>query len=176
MSDIRYYNGIKMGADENLHNKLFTLFSQKEANKEIRIRILGAGQGAFDQRLIDSGYKNITAVDIENNYKVKNQNFSIVDLNKDFVDLGVFEYVLQWEVIEHLENQFHFIRNISKLMDKSNLKCIEETYNRKYFSKNDFKTNSYGFKVLYILSKIFCFFKSSICDEDVVKIYVGQKK
>src|SRR5574343_432688 len=74
--DIIYgYNGIPIFSAPNLHEKCFGIFKNLNLNKDIRILILGAGAGAFDQRLIDYGYSDITAIEIiKGNYRANNNN------------------------------------------------------------------------------------------------------
>tara|TARA_B100000795_G_scaffold261240_1_gene237832 strand:+ start:611 stop:1270 length:660 start_codon:yes stop_codon:yes gene_type:complete len=107
-----------MGADENLHQKVFDEFFELGVNKEVSILVLASGHGAFEQRLIDNGFLNLQSIDIEDSYKADNKNLTIRDLNKDFDDIaGDFDYIFAMEIIEHLENQFHFIRNVKTLMN-----------------------------------------------------------
>ena len=109
-----------MGADENLHQKVFDEFFELGVNKEVSILVLASGHGAFEQRLIDNGFLNLQSIDIEDSYKADNKNLTIRDLNKDFDDIaGDFDYIFAMEIIEHLENQFHFIRNVKTLMTVS---------------------------------------------------------
>ena len=125
MSNVRYFKNIKMGADEKLHQRVFDEFNQLAANKNVSILILASGYGAFEQRLIDNGFLNIQSTDIEDNYKADNKNLIIKDLNKNFEDIkGSFDYIIAMEIIEHLENQFHFVRNVEKLMNSSTVLFI----------------------------------------------------
>ncbi len=113
------YKWIQIKADNLLHERLIEEFLYFKFDRDIKIAILWAWEGALDQRLIDLWYKNIVSVDIENNYKADNPNFIIRNLNKDFYDLWKFDVVFAIEIIEHLENQFHFIRNIYKILNKN---------------------------------------------------------
>ena len=114
-----------MGADEKLHQRVFDEFNQLVANKNVSILVLASGYGAFEQRLIDNGFLNIQSIDIEDTYKADNKNLIIKDLNKNFEDLkGSFDYIFAMEIIEHLENQFHFVRNVEKLMNSSTVLFI----------------------------------------------------
>jgi 2-polyprenyl-3-methyl-5-hydroxy-6-metoxy-1,4-benzoquinol methylase len=114
-----------MGADEKLHEKVFNEFLQLGANKEVSILVLASGHGALEQRLIDHGFLNLQSIDIEDNYKADKKNLNIRDLNKNFDDItGSFDYIFAMEIIEHLENQFHFIRNVEKLMNSKTILFI----------------------------------------------------
>ena len=107
--EVKGYKGIPIYAGYNLHEKSFEVFTEYVKDKSAKIIVLGAGAGAFDQRLIDHGYTNILAVEYhEDLYRPKTKVVSR-DLNKDFADLGTFDVVIAIEIIEHLENQFHLL-------------------------------------------------------------------
>jgi 2-polyprenyl-3-methyl-5-hydroxy-6-metoxy-1,4-benzoquinol methylase len=101
-----------------VHEKVADFIKDKFDNNA-RILILGAGAGAFDERVIDMGYKNITSVEFRPEiYKARGKVIGR-DLNQDFSDLAnenKFDCVVAIEIVEHLENHFHFIRNIEKLL------------------------------------------------------------
>lgn len=113
--DIVYqYKNIRIFADQGIHEWAHEEFLSYNFNKDCKILMLWSWAGALDQRIIDSGYTNITAVDIEPSfYKANNKNISQKDLNKDFSDLWKFDVIFAVEIIEHLENQFHFMRNVT---------------------------------------------------------------
>jgi 2-polyprenyl-3-methyl-5-hydroxy-6-metoxy-1,4-benzoquinol methylase len=91
-------------------------FIDKKFPKNARVLVLGAGAGAFDERIIDLGYTNVTAVEFRSEiYKARGKVLER-DLNKDFSDLGRFDCVVAIEIVEHLENHFHFIRNIENIL------------------------------------------------------------
>lgn len=80
---------------------------------------LGAGSGAMSLRLADLGYRP-TAVDIlEENFQAGDRaRFVTADLNGDFArGLGRFTAVLALEIIEHLENPRHFLRQARACME-----------------------------------------------------------
>jgi len=67
---------------------------------------------------LDNGYKNITSVElIPENFKVSEIQVLEFNLNLDFSNIGKFDIVIAIELIEHLENQFHFIRCVKKIMN-----------------------------------------------------------
>lgn len=134
------YNGIPMLSTDGIHEGVFESFSKLNLKKDASILILGAGAGAFDQRLIDNGYLNITSTElIPENYQAKGTKVIEFDLNQDFSSLGEFDCIIALEIIEHLENQFHFIRCIKKCLKPEGVLYlstpnVENTFSRaKYY-------------------------------------------
>lgn len=113
----RSYKDIPIYASFWVHEIALERLQSLWIKMEASILILGSGAGAFDQKLLDTGYKNITSVDIiSDDYLPNGTHFINMDLNSDFSCLGKFDVVIALEIIEHLENQFHFIRNINQLL------------------------------------------------------------
>jgi cyclopropane fatty-acyl-phospholipid synthase-like methyltransferase len=119
-----YYKGILIKADYGLHEQI----SQKIVSflpRGSRILDMGAGEGALSQRLFDLNY-SVVASDIDrDNFKCKNVDFYQVNFNVKFeMDAFIenykesFDLVLGIEVIEHLENQWEYIRALNKLLKK----------------------------------------------------------
>jgi hypothetical protein len=117
---------IKACTDKGVHNSVLKSFLELEYPKNSKILVLGAGYGALDEKLIGCGYKDITAIDIEDRYEVNNTNFIKFDLNRDFDVLfeNNFDCIFVVEVIEHIENIFHMIRNISNIIHKDSIVFI----------------------------------------------------
>lgn len=111
-------NNIPILASSNIHRTIWNKFSELNLDKKSNILILGSGAGAFDQKLYDEGYVNITSIEfVQESFLAKGPKLLVKDLNNDFDDLGQFDVIFAIEVIEHLENQFHFIRNIKKILN-----------------------------------------------------------
>jgi hypothetical protein len=135
------FEGVPIFAAGGIHEKAFGLLNKEKINKDDPILILGSGAGAFDKRLISNGYSNITSVEfVEGVHMVNGVKLLNRDLNKDFTDIGRFKAIVALEIIEHLENQFHFIRQISQMfVDKDSFLIlstpnIESDFSRlKYF-------------------------------------------
>lgn len=134
------YDGIPIFCTTGVHEAIFDDFVKNNNDLSIKILILGSGSGAFDKRLLDKGFNNITSIDfIPNKLSADNIKFIELDLNKDFSDLGEFDVIFTIEVIEHLENQFNFLRCIKSILSKDGVLYlstpnVENTFARlKYF-------------------------------------------
>jgi 2-polyprenyl-3-methyl-5-hydroxy-6-metoxy-1,4-benzoquinol methylase len=108
------YRGIPIFAGENLHEVCFETIMSLDLRKDIEILVLGAGAGAFDQRLIDHGYHNITAVEfVKENYQAENTRVFDYDLNEEFQNKfegKKFDLVIAIEIIEHLYSPYDFFK------------------------------------------------------------------
>lgn len=116
------YEGINIMAAPGLHE--FTFNYLKRFDREIKILILGSGPGAFEKRLINGQFKNITSSDVNKNLFIKKNNnhkFVIADLNKDFSKKfkEKFDLIIALEVVEHLYSPHHFLSEIKKLIKTS---------------------------------------------------------
>lgn len=144
------YDSIPIFAAPNIHESAFHCFSESNLKKDASILILGAGGGAFDKRLLNHGYTNITSVDlIKENYKVTGTTFKEFDLNTDFSVLGRFDAIIALEVVEHIENQFHFMRCIKKMLNKGGALYLSTPNVESTFSRAKF----YFFGRLHFFSK-----------------------
>lgn len=122
------YKGIPIFSYTGLHDKCMLKILDLNLEKDIKILILGSGAGAFDQRLFDYGFKNITSIDISKiNYLASCKDdidFIEKDLNKNFYQDFDFKFdlIVAIEIIEHLESPANFLENISKLiLDSGNI-------------------------------------------------------
>ncbi len=111
------YKGLPVYAALYIHEKALSLLQEKVHNKNASILVLGAGSGAFDERLYDAGYGNISVCEYNNDvYKGRFVNES-KDLNKDFgYEEKKFDCIIALELVEHLENHFHFLRECEKML------------------------------------------------------------
>lgn len=113
------FNGINIHAARGIHEMAFELLESLKLDHTSKICILGAGAGAFDERVYAAGYNDITSIEFNSEiYKSKGKVMSL-DLNNDFADLGKFDVVVALEILEHLENQFQFLRNCKSLLSKN---------------------------------------------------------
>ena len=119
---LEYYNGILMKADMGLHRQIAQKL-QALVPPPAKVLDFGAGEGALSERLVDSGYQ-VVAVDIDGTqFKCKRAKFIQVNIDKHeeitaFVQNNErsFDAVLGIEVIEHLENQWEYLRRIRKMI------------------------------------------------------------
>lgn len=80
---------------------------------------LGAGQGGFTKKLIEQGHTNIYACDKSPEYfRLKGLICSRCDLNHEALPYSAnfFDMVVCTEVIEHLENPRHLVREIHRVL------------------------------------------------------------
>lgn len=113
------FEGVPMFCTSGIHESIFDEFNKFAKNKNISILVLGSGAGAFEQRLISNGYANITSTEFNPEHFIpKGPKLLAFDLNEDFSNLGNFDAIIAIEIIEHIENQFHFIRCVSKNLAK----------------------------------------------------------
>lgn len=112
------YKGIPIKSDSRVHAAVMEVLQRKSLCKHKITTYLdvATGKGALAQRLIDV-FPNIEidCNDLEDGVlAVGARSIFSIDLNEDF-DFGCkYDVVLAVEVIEHLENPFHFIRNLKK--------------------------------------------------------------
>lgn len=111
------YRGLKMHAAPNLHRDCISVLKQIGLPAGAKVLDVGAGEGAFSQRLIDEGF-DVSAVDFRPGEFRANVECKHVDLNSDFHDklANKFDSVVAIEVIEHLFNPRHFIHNCLRML------------------------------------------------------------
>lgn len=110
---LEYYKGILMHADTGVHEQAASLF-QNYVPAGVSVLDVGAGAGAFSQRLTDIGYK-VTALDVDPEKWIP-ADIPFQQLN---IDAGIaasvqdtFDAVCCLEVIEHVENPWNLLREI----------------------------------------------------------------
>jgi 2-polyprenyl-3-methyl-5-hydroxy-6-metoxy-1,4-benzoquinol methylase len=116
-------------------NKVFNLIKENIPDKDIKILELTPGEGNLTRALINDGYHNIQALDIDpDNFKVKDVVCHQGNLNDPFpFDSDSFDLVISVEGIEHLENQYQFASEINRVL-KDNAYAIITTPNINNFA------------------------------------------
>ena len=123
------YKNIPMLADPELHEQVVELLRHSAPpSKGVSILDLGAGKGAFTQRLIDLGYR-VTAADIDkSDFQATGADFYQIDFNdpqatSSFVQKYAlhFDVVIGMEVVEHVENPWDYIRLLLSLLKPQGL-------------------------------------------------------
>ena len=109
--------GEGLTARENVYDRVLELLPK---NKNIRILDAGCGIGNVSKRLLENGFKNILALDIENKLKI-DIPFIKADLNKELVFEETFDVIICQELIEHLENPRHLLRELKKILNNEGI-------------------------------------------------------
>ncbi len=134
-----HYKGVPIFSAHGIHERIFESFTQCNLPKVSSILILGAGAGAFDKRLLDHGYTNITSTEfVPESYMVTGTTFLPFDLNEDFSVLGKFDAIIALEIIEHLENHFHFIRCVKNCLNEDGVFYLSSPNAESTFSRAKF--------------------------------------
>jgi 2-polyprenyl-3-methyl-5-hydroxy-6-metoxy-1,4-benzoquinol methylase len=116
---IESYKGMTIHAAPKLHEEVIQLFHTHLPRKGTVIDI-GAGAGAFSQRLHDNGFK-VTAVDVDpDKWLSEDVNLTLLDINigvkKSLKTSELFDSACCLEVIEHVENPWNLLREAYDLV------------------------------------------------------------
>lgn len=103
-------------------------------NFQVKILDLGLGSGGFIQRISPSGYKNIYGVDLDDYLKPENKGlfkeFKTADLSWQPLPWpdNFFDVVTAWCILPHLENPFHCIREVRRILNQGGLFIFTTPY------------------------------------------------
>lgn len=119
------YHGILEFASEGLHSSSFEIF-RRYVPAGARVLDLGSGAGAWAQRLYDASY-DVTACDLEVPSKAFPFPFCKLDLQQNFSERFAqadFDAVSLIEVIEHVENPRHVVRQVRPLLKQGGVMLL----------------------------------------------------
>ena len=113
------YGEHRIAAAPGTHDAVATLVAQ-HVSKDARVLDLGAFTGAMLARLTANGFKQLHAADLVNHLsRSLDLAFTQADFNEDFAqNFGSlqFDCIIASEIIEHLDDPRHFLREIRKLL------------------------------------------------------------
>lgn len=100
---------------------------------------IGAGRGELTDRLVPYANKILMLDDYEEMNRPANADFVKADLN-DFWNVpdNSVDFAFSLEVIEHIENPRHFIREIKRIMKPNGYGFVSTPNNLNFFSKLNF--------------------------------------
>ena len=131
---LEYYKGILIHADTGVHAEAAQLFS-KYVPGGASVLDVGAGAGAFSQRLTDLGYR-VTALDIDPEKWIP-RDIPFQQLN---IDAGIrgsvqetYDAVCCLEVIEHVENAWNLLREIYSVTNRAVTCCCPRLTSLRFF-------------------------------------------
>jgi len=108
-----------------MHDAVIGEFSSRVA-PPARVVDLGAGTGAWATRLVAAGYEVVAVERAVDRFACKSAKVVSADLNQNFADAveGKFDVVTAIEVIEHLENPRHVLRQAKQLLKPGGLMFV----------------------------------------------------
>jgi 2-polyprenyl-3-methyl-5-hydroxy-6-metoxy-1,4-benzoquinol methylase len=134
------YEGVPIHAAKGLHEGAMDVI-RKHAKGKVTALDFGCGSGAFTKRLQDNGFRT-TSVDLSlDTFALRSECYEM-DLNSDFFQRFSsrdFDVIVALEVIEHLENPLHFLRQLKLIANSKTLILV-------------------SFPNLYLYSSVYSFF------------------
>ena len=115
-----YYNK-KKGSWAIRDQKIFA-YIKENFNPDAQILDVGCSNGYFADKLLRNNYRNIDLVDIGDYLTfpeaVNLNRLNLLDLNFEKLPYpeNCFDLVCAFQVLEHLENPFHFMRECKKIL------------------------------------------------------------
>jgi cyclopropane fatty-acyl-phospholipid synthase-like methyltransferase len=139
-----FYKDLLIRADLGLHEQIAKAVA-RNVTAGSKILDLGAGEGALSARLADMGY-TVTAADKDKeNFKCSTAVFTCIDFDvkgdlDNFVEqnLDCFDAVLGIEVIEHVQDQWQYVRQLMKMLKPNGLMIITTPNTGSWLSRLNF--------------------------------------
>lgn len=143
-----FYKDILIKADARLHIVVKeTLEKLILPHKKYEILDIATGDGALAQRLIDE-FPNIVldCNDLIRRKKLKNVRVSFKkDLNTNFNFNKKYDLIVAVEIIEHLENPFHFIKQMESHLKSNGVIILTTPNTNSFFDRIWFFVYGYHF-------------------------------
>ena len=119
----RSYGQLPIKSDYRVHDAAFEIIKHVAGStRSLKVLDIATGTGAFAQRLADNFPAwDLQINDFERQALIVNSRRHCIDLNGDFsqsFDEDGYDLIVALEIIEHLENAWHFLRQIRKLVRK----------------------------------------------------------
>lgn len=125
------------------HNFPLKTLQKYCANKNAAVLDAGCASGAFLKQLSETGYQNIYGLDLDNYIaaNVKLKDFQKADFNTDVIPYpdNYFDITTAWCVLAHLENPYHFIREVYRILKRDGV----FVFTLPYIGSNSEKLNFY---------------------------------
>lgn len=103
--------------NKNIHNKVLSLLENYQPGV---ILDLPSGPGYLLQKLKERGFTGIAGEIDQNLHLFRDIKYSKIDMSKEFpFSDSTFDYIVSIEGIEHIENHFSFIREVSRTLKKN---------------------------------------------------------
>jgi 2-polyprenyl-3-methyl-5-hydroxy-6-metoxy-1,4-benzoquinol methylase len=115
---------------------------QKLLPKSKKILEIGSGDGFFLEKMVECDY-DMTGIEIsrqrrDRSKKITNAKILDIDFSEKIPNIGKFDAVVLFHVLEHLHDPINFLKNVSKLLEPKG-KLIVEVPN---FDDHQIKTNN----------------------------------
>lgn len=120
------YDGLPIRCAPGVHEKVFALLN-RHANERTGLLDIAAGSGALLARLRDSGWTDLSAIELDApKFQLPGIAPLPLDLNDDFAShLGrTFRAVTAIEIVEHLDSPVHFLKQVHALLEGGGLLAI----------------------------------------------------
>lgn len=109
------------------HRRITELLCSLNLPKDSKILDVAAGNGAFLARLRSLGFQDFSGIELDQaNFQLKNVSLKSYDLNLPFAHnyTEKFDLITAVEIIEHLDNPRHLLRELRKLLRPGGLLVV----------------------------------------------------
>jgi 2-polyprenyl-3-methyl-5-hydroxy-6-metoxy-1,4-benzoquinol methylase len=111
-------------------NRHIAQIKQLTKNRKDRILDIGAGYGFFVDALFRAGFKNAKGIEISRERREMARLHTQVpildtDINDERKDIGTFDIITIYHVVEHMANPIEFVKNARKLLAPKGIVVIE---------------------------------------------------